>query len=271
MTGTMIAVGDILRDWRQRRRLSQLGLAVEAEVSQRHLSFVESGRASPSRDMVLRLAEGLAMPLRERNAILISAGFAPLYRERPLDDDAMAVARQAVDQILKGHEPHPALAVDRHWNMLSANGAIAPFLEGIASQLLAPPVNVLRLSLHPDGLASRILNFREWRAHLVSRLKEQVEQSNDAGLKSLLDELTAYPVPGDAKPWRPNDRGAARAPVAVRLELAIKGGKFAFLSTTTVFGTATDITLSEIAIESFFPADEKTAAAMRAGSPNVQG
>ncbi|MGF1594098.1 MAG: helix-turn-helix domain-containing protein [Kiloniellaceae bacterium] len=255
-------VGALLRDWRRRRRLSQLDLALGAEVSQRHLSFVESGRAAPSRDMVLRLAEQLAVPLRERNALLVAAGYAPVYRERKMDDPDLAAGRRAVELILAGHEPHPALAVDRHWQLVFANRAVAPLLAGADESLLAPPVNVLRLSLHPSGLAARIANFREWRAHVLERLARQIEASADAVLIELLEELKGYPLPPGAKPYRP----AAEDPlggVAVPLELRTESGVLRFLSSTTVFGTALDISLSELAIETFFPADTETAAAMR--------
>ncbi|HEY9536105.1 MAG TPA: helix-turn-helix transcriptional regulator [Kiloniellaceae bacterium] len=262
VTTTLSPVGEMLRGWRRRRRLSQLELALAAEVSQRHLSFVESGRAAPSRDLVLRLAEQLAVPLRERNALLVAAGFAPVYAERKLDDPVLAAGRRAVELILAGHEPHPALAVDRHWNLVSANRAVAPLLAGADQTLLAPPVNVLRLSLHPAGLASRIANFREWRAHILERLARQIDASADAGLIDLLEELKGYPVPPGARPYRV----AAEHPlggIAVPLELAGDGGILRFLSTTTVFGTALDISLAELTIETFFPAEAETAAAMR--------
>ncbi|MGD1877872.1 MAG: helix-turn-helix domain-containing protein [Kiloniellaceae bacterium] len=256
------AAGELLRGWRRRRRLSQLDLALGAEVSQRHLSFVESGRAAPSRDMVLRLAEQLEIPLRERNALLAAAGFAAVYPERALDAPGLAAAREAVELILTGHEPHPALAVDRHWQMVFANRAVAPLLAGADARLLQPPVNVLRLSLHPAGLAPRIVNLRQWRAHILERLARQIETSGDGGLIALRDELKDYPVPVDAMPYRAvavDPQGG----VAVPLDLRSASGLLRFLSTTTVFGTALDISLAELTIESFFPADAETAAAMR--------
>lgn len=265
-TNTPHAVGTLLRDWRRRRRLSQLDLALAAEISQRHLSFVESGRAAPSREMVLRLAEQLDMPLRERNALLVAAGFAPVYGERRLDTAEMAAPRRAVELILSGHEPHPALAVDRHWNLVFANRAVAPLMVGADDKLLQPPVNVLRLSLHPRGLAPRIANFREWRAHVLERLAKQIDTSADAALIDLLEELKGYPVPPGAKPYR----AVAEDPlggVAVPLELASDAGTLRFLSATTVFGTALDISLAELTIETFFPADAATAQAMRALLP----
>lgn len=262
MVATASSVGSLLRQWRRRRRLSQLALAGEAEVSQRHLSFLESGRATPSREMVLRLAERLEVPLRERNALLVAAGFAPCYPERALDDPGLAAARGAVERILTGHEPHPALAVDRHWTLVLANRAVAPLLAGAGPELLEPPVNVLRLSLHPRGLAPRIRNFRDWRAHVLARLQGQIDNSADAALMALAEELKAYPVPPGARTVSP--AGAqAHGGIAVPLELDSAAGRLRFLSTTTVFGSALDIALSELAIEAFFPADAETGEAMR--------
>ncbi|WP_340115889.1 helix-turn-helix transcriptional regulator [Pelagibius sp. 7325] len=259
---TLSPIGGLLRDWRKRRRLTQLDLALAAEVSQRHLSFIESGRAAPSRDMVLRLAEPLSVPLRERNALLAAAGFAPVYHERAADDPRFAAARHAVELILTGHEPHPALAVDRHWNLVFANKAVAPLMAGADEALLKPPLNVLRLSLHPSGLAGRIANIREWRAHIIERLERQIEATGDAELVALREELKGYALPPDAKPYR----AAGTDPlggVAVPLEMRTEGGVLRFLSATTVFGTALDIGLAELTIETFFPADGETAAAMQ--------
>jgi transcriptional regulator with XRE-family HTH domain len=262
MDPSVPTVGELLRTWRQRRRLSQLALASETDISQRHLSFVESGRSVPSRDMVLRLAEQLTIPLRERNALLIAAGFAPVYREHTLDGPRLAAARSAIERILQGHEPHPALAVNRHWTLLAANRTVAPLLAGIDPALLQPPLNVLRVSLHPRGLAPRIANFREWRSHALGRLRQQIDNSADAVLAALLDELQAYPVPPGTGPHR-RGSGETLAGIAVPLQLVTESGVLSFLSTTTVFGTAVDITLSELAIESFFPADQATADTMR--------
>jgi uncharacterized protein (TIGR03382 family) len=198
-TSPYAPVGALLRAWRQRRRRSQLDLALDAEISQRHLSFVESGRATPSREMVLRLAEQLDVPLRERNELLLAAGYAPRYPERSLADPDMAAARSAVEAILRAHMPHPALAVDRHWNLLATNDAVAALIAGVADPaLLTPPVNAMRLALHPRGLAPRIANFPEWRAHLLERLRRQVEASAGPGLAALLAELAAFDAPGGA-------------------------------------------------------------------------
>jgi transcriptional regulator with XRE-family HTH domain len=255
-------IGDHLREWRQRRRMSQLDLASEAAISTRHLSFVESGRAQPSRDMVLHLAERLEIPLRDRNVLLVSAGFAPVFPERPLDDPALQATRHALDLVLKGHEPYPALTVDRHWQMIAANAAVTPLLAGAAPALLQPPVNVLRLSLHPDGLAPRIANLAEWRRHLLDRLRRQVDLTADPVLTALLQELRAYPAPASLSPRR-NSPDDPIAGVVVPFRLATEGGVLSFFSTTTVFGTPLDITLSELALEAFFPADAATADALR--------
>lgn len=257
------AFGPLLREWRGRRHLSQLALALEAGVSQRHLSFVESGRAQPSREMVLMLAEQLGVPLRERNRLLVAAGYAPVFPERPLDDPALEAARRAVERVLRAHEPYPALAVDRHWSLLAANRAVTPLLAGAAPWLLQPPVNVLRLSLHPDGLASRLVNFQQWRAHALERLHRQVAVSADPVLAQLLEELRSYPQ-STAAPRPPGVAGAPEShDVFVPLQLATDDGVLSLISTTTVFGTPVDVTVAEIALECFFPADAATAAHLR--------
>jgi transcriptional regulator with XRE-family HTH domain len=255
MQTRILPVGAQLRAWRSRRRLSQLDLALDADISARHLSFLETGRSRPSRGMLLRLAERLAIPARDRNLLLVAAGFAPALPERSLDDPALAAARRAVELVLKAHEPFPALAVDRHWQLVAANAGVAPMLAGVAPHLLAPPVNVLRLSLHPEGIAPRIENLAEWRAHILHRLEAQVAASGDQVLAALLAELRAYPG------------GIARGEDGyggVAVPLRIKAGEsvLAFLSTTTMFGTPIDVTLAELAIEAFLPADEATAAAL---------
>jgi transcriptional regulator with XRE-family HTH domain len=255
----MATVGALLREWRQKRRLSQLDLANEADVSARHLSFVESGRSLPSREMLMRLAEQLDVPLRERNTLLIAAGYAPLYKERALGDPQLAVVRRAVEFVLKGHEPYPALAIDRHWTMVASNAALAPLLESVDASLLTPPVNVLRLSMHPRGLADIIENWHEWRAHLLARVHRQVEVSGDATLIALLKELESYPAPKHAVERAPKEPDPALVP----LKLRTPQGTLSFFSTTTVFGTPVDITLSELAIEAFFPADDFTAQALQ--------
>jgi transcriptional regulator with XRE-family HTH domain len=242
--------------------LSQLELAGEADISTKHLSFLETGRALPSRDMVLHLAERLEVPLRDRNVLLVAAGFAPVFPERPLGDPALQAARTAIELVLKGHEPYPALAVDRHWTLVSANEAVTPLIAGADPLLLQAPVNVLRLSLHPSGLAPRIANLMEWRTHLLERLRHQVSVSADAVLQELLRELRDYPAPRQPK-WRDPEPVSDYAGVLVPLRLVTDTGILSFFSTTTVFGTPIDVTLSELALESFFPADAATAEALR--------
>lgn len=256
-------VGDLLRQWRQRRRKSQLALACQANISTRHLSFLETGRSTPSRDMVLALAEELEIPLRERNALLIAAGFAPLFPERPLSDPALEAARNVVELVLRGYEPFPALAVDRHWTLVSANRPVATFVAGVDATLLQPPMNVLRLSLHPAGLAPRIANLAEWHAHVVARLKRQCDITGDPVLTDLLREIEEY------APETRVDRETtgAHADVAVRFQLESPAGLLSFYTTTMLFGTPVDVTLSELAIEAFLPADAKTAEVLRALLP----
>jgi transcriptional regulator with XRE-family HTH domain len=255
-------VGDMLREWRQRRRMSQLLLASEADISTRHLSFVESGRALPSREMIMHLAERLDVPLRARNSLLVAAGYAPLYRERPLSDPQLGAAREAVDLVLKGHEPFPALAIDRHWTIVAMNHALAPLMTSAKPALLEAPVNVLRLSMHPDGIASQIVNWHVWRAHLLARLQRQIDVSADDTLAALHEELAAYPTPPGVEP-ADNGPLSPREQIAVPLRLRTDIGVLSFFSTTTVFGTPVDVTLSELAIEALFPADAQTGDALR--------
>jgi transcriptional regulator with XRE-family HTH domain len=252
-----VHVGEHLREWRQRRHLSQLDLAVDAEISARHLSFVETGRAAPSREMVLRLAERLDVPLRERNVLLVAAGFAPAFPQRSLDDPMLKSARQAIDLVLKAHEPNPALAYDRHWNLVTANRMVAPLLEGIPERLLGQPFNILRLAFHPEALAPRTVNLAEWCGHLLERLHRQCEATADPELIKLYNDLKAFPIPARAAPLPPDNN------VAIPLKLRHNGEVLSFISTTMVFGTPVDVTLSELALETFFPADDLTAARMR--------
>src|SRR3984893_6177806 len=231
-------VGDHLREWRQRRHLSQLDLAGDAEISARHLSFVETGRAAPSREMVLKLAERLEVPLRERNVLLVAAGFAPAFPQRSLDDPMLKSARQAIDLVLKAHEPNPALAYDRHWNLVTANRMVAPLLEGIPARLLGQPFNILRLAFHPEALAPRTVNLAEWCGHLLERLHRQCEITADPGLIALYHELKADPLPARSGPL-PADN------VAIPFKIRFGSDVLSFLSTTMIFGTPVDITLSE--------------------------
>jgi transcriptional regulator with XRE-family HTH domain len=245
-----MAVGPLIKTWRTRRRLSQLDLALEAGVSARHLSFVETGRSRPSEQMVLHLAEHLEVPLRERNRMLLAAGYAPVYAQRTLDAPELAPVKHALDQLLKAHEPFPAVVVDRASNLVAANGAVALLTRGVAEHLLEPPVNVLRCALHPEGMAPRIENLAQWRAHLLSDLAIQRDQTGDETLQELYDELEALPGPNDQL-----------AHYDVFVPLKIDG--LTFLSTRTTFGTALDVTVAELAIEAFFPADEHTANVIR--------
>lgn len=253
--------GDHLRTWRQQRHLSQLELADEADISTRHVSFMETGRTNPSRDMVLRLCERLAIPLRERNALLVAAGYAPMYRERALDDPALAAARQAVELVLKGHEPCPAIALDRCWNVVATNRAAQALLAAhVSPELLAPPVNVFRLSLHPQGLAPRIANLAQWRAHLFERLRQQIQATADPALIALQAELLQYPAPPES-----DALVLAGEMLGVVMPFCFESvhGMLSLISTTTIFGTPVDVTLQELAVESFFPADDFTAQVLR--------
>jgi len=256
---TKDTVGDVLRHWRRRRRFSQLDLALAADVSTRHISFVESGRSSASRGLLLRLAEHLALPLRERNHLLLAGGYAPQFPERPLDAPDMTAAIEAVRAVLAAYEPFPALAVDRHWTLVAANDALSPLLVGVAPHLLEAPVNVLRLSLAPDGLAPSILNFGEWRHHILERLRRDVAVSGDLAVERLHDELRriASPVARASPPQLD-----LRVAVPLILRHPTTGERLSFLSTTTVFGTATDVSLAELTLEGFLPADDATRKAL---------
>lgn len=260
MDTTAAPAGNLLRSWRQRRHLSQLELAVEAEISTRHLSFVETGRARPSREMLLHLAELLEMPLRERNVLLVAAGFAPVFAERALDAPELAAARAAVELVLRAHEPFPAMALDRHWNLLLANDAARRLLAFVSPELLQPPINMMRLSLHPQGLGATIINLEEIRAHMLHRLRRQVAGSGDPQLAQLLQELSALPAAPaiESAPFRDPYAG-----VVVPLRLRTPFGELNLFSTMTVFGSPVEVTLSELALESFFPADAASGEILR--------
>jgi transcriptional regulator with XRE-family HTH domain len=246
--------GRLLRKWRQRRKLSQLDLSCESGISTRHLSFLETGRSSPSRNMLSRLCENLDLPLRERNRLFVAAGYAPVYPERPLEHPSLVSARDAMDKLLVGLEPNPALVIDSHWTLISSNRFVPPLLEGAASWLVQPPVNVIRLCLHPEGIAPRIVNLHEWRPHLLERLRRQIDASGDPVLLELRKEVRRYPEP------TPEGRMSVEPDAAiVPLRLAFGDNVFSFLSTTMLFGTPLDITLSELAVECFFPTDTITA------------
>src|SRR5258708_28966103 len=239
---TPVHIGDRLRQWRQRRHLSQLDLAVDAEISARHLSFVETGRAAPSRDMVLKLAERLNVPLRERNVLLVAAGFAPAFPQRSLDDPALQSARAAIDLVLRAHEPNPALAYDRHWNLVSSNRMVLPLLVTVPQRLLTPPINIFRLALHPEALAAHTVNIAEWGGHLLERLRRQCETTADPGLIKLYAELKTYPIPARSAPLPPDS-------VAIPFKLRFGPGVLSFMSAAMIFGTPFNVTLSELALE----------------------
>jgi transcriptional regulator with XRE-family HTH domain len=244
--------GDLIRAWRQRRHLSQLELSSQADLSARHLSFVETGRAKPSREMVLHLAEHLDVPLRDRNQLLLSAGFAPVFPESSLHSPQMMAIRETLRLLLAGHDPYPAVVVDRWWNLVEANDALLTFAAGAAEHLLSPPINVLRLSLHPDGIAPQILNLGEWRGHLLGRLRRQVALTADPELADLLAELADYPCD------QPDVDVHGPGEVVVPLRLRVDDTELALLSTVATFGTPLDVTVAELVIETLFPADEAT-------------
>ncbi len=250
--------GDLLREWRGRRRLSQLELSLRAAASTRHLSYLENGRSRPSREMVLHLADELDVPLRERNRLLVAAGFAPAFRETALDAVELAPAREAIERILAAQDPYPALVVDRRWDLVAANAGLAVFLEGVDPALLEPPANVVRASLHPDGLARRIANIDEYAAHMLGRLRRDAEATGDPAVHELLAEIRTYPAVAHLPP----SAGAHWGGTLLPLRLLTDGGELSFFSTIATFGTPVDITLDELSIELFFPADAATAAAL---------
>lgn len=253
-----LSVGPLLRGWRQRRRLSQMALALQADVSARHLSFVENGRAHASRELLLHLAEELEVPLRDRNSMLVAAGYAPIYSETPMDAESMRQVREAIDRLLASHEPFPAIVVDRAWDVVAANRpALALISEDLSPALLSPRVNALRVALHPEGLAPRIVNFAEWRGHLLERLRRQVVATGSKDLTDLYQELGRLPG-GVFEHEEPPHQD-----VFVPLRIRSRGRELSFFSTIATFGAPADITLAELAIESFFPANPQTAAALR--------
>jgi transcriptional regulator with XRE-family HTH domain len=246
--------GVLLRRWRERRRMTQADLAFAADSSTRHLSCLETGRAQPSREMIVRLAENLNIPLRDRNTLLLAAGFAPAFRERALSE--LEAAKNAIDRVLQAHKPYPAFAVDRHWNVILSNAALPQLYEGCSPDLLRPPVNSVRFLLHPAGLGPRIVNFAAWRAHTLHVLRQQLEVRADPVIQGLLSEVAAYPSPANSEP---SDLFEVSQRLATPLQIATGFGTVSFLSTVTVFGTASDVTLSELALEMLFPADSQTA------------
>jgi transcriptional regulator with XRE-family HTH domain len=254
------SLGGLLREWRRRRRMSQLDLAGDVGISIKYLSSLETGRSRPNQQMLLHLAACLNVPLRDRNDLLSAAGFAPAFQERSFNEPALRLVRHNVETVLAAHDPNPALAMDRHWTMMAANRAVAHLVAGAEPSLLRPPVNVLRLMLHPAGLASRIVNLAQWRGHVIARLRRQIDSDGDATLMDLLDELRDYPgLRGNASPATEDQDGA----IAIPFRLATIDGILSFFSTTMVFATPTDITVAELSIEAFLPADVETAAIMR--------
>ncbi|GGL06046.1 helix-turn-helix domain-containing protein [Nocardia jinanensis] len=253
-------IGALLREWRQRRRLSQLDLALAAGTSARHLSYVETGRSAPSRDMVLRLSHTLDVPLRERNTLLVAAGYAPAYQESSLDDDHLASARAALEHMLAAHEPYPAVAVDRWWNVVTANTALTVLTDGVPARLLADRPNVYRLVLHPEGLAARLANPRQVREQLLERLARQADTTGDPRLRELHEEVSEYPaVDTGAEEAGPTDPGPFQVPIRVRTP----HGELSLFGTMATFGAPADVTLSELAVELFYPLDEFTARFLR--------
>jgi transcriptional regulator with XRE-family HTH domain len=258
MTVTQESVGDLVRRWRERRRRSQLDVSIAADLSARHLSFIETGRASPSRDMIERLCEELDIPLRHRNELYLAAGFAPEYAERPLAD--LGVAQAAVDAVLAGHEPNPAMAINVRWELLATNRAMEVFLSGLDRRFLEPPANVLRAMLHPEGMAARVRNYAQWRAATLRRVRRQLERTAADGLADLLEELESYPTPsGQVDCGVPAPDNDLVTPTVLTTEY----GDLSLHHALTVFGSARDVTLDEIAIETFFPADQQSATLLR--------
>ncbi|MEU6811447.1 helix-turn-helix transcriptional regulator [Streptomyces sp. NPDC046831] len=253
-------VGPLLRAWREQRRVSQLELALRADSSARHISFIETGRSRPSEEMVLRLAEHLDVPVRERNALLLAAGYAPHYPETPLDDPSLDALREGLQRLIRGYEPYPALVVDATYGVVTANRGIAMLLEGVAESLLVPPLNAMRLTLHPRGLAPRIRNLPEWRGHLLAQMERQIALHRSRELRALYEEVAAYPVPetgGDGEP-------AGGVPyVALPLRIEHGGRVLSFVSSISTFNTPMDVTVAELAIETFLPADPATAKYLR--------
>lgn len=253
MTTKEVPFGTLLRRWRVRRRMTQADLSLATESSTRHLSCLETGKARPSRDMIARLADYLDIPLRDRNVLLLAAGFAPAFPERTMND--LEAAKAAMDRVLQAHKPYPGFAVDRHWNVVLSNGALPQLYEGCSEELLRPPVNAMRLILHPAGMAPRILNFAAWRAYSVSVLRQQAEVRADQGLQDLLAEVAAYPIPATSDTQETFEMSER---LAMPLRVATRLGTVSFLNTVTVFGTPNDVTLAELALEMLFPADDQT-------------
>lgn len=254
-------VGPLVKEWRARRRRSQMDLAHEIGVSPRHLSFVETGRSTPSPELVLALAEGLDVPLRERNTLLLAAGYAPRYAERSLEDPSMDAVRASLQRMLEAHDPFPGVVIDRAWNVVLANGAAVALIDGLPDHVVGPTLNVYRVCLHPDGLASRTRNLGEWAAYLVRTLRRSVVLTGDPGLQAILDEVVAYPNIARLVA-EPASTGWDEPPLLVPLEVELGGQALSLFTTLTTFGTPRDVTLDELAVELFFPADDASRAAL---------
>ncbi|MFJ3787065.1 helix-turn-helix domain-containing protein [Kitasatospora sp. NPDC090091] len=257
---TAAGVGALLRGWRERRQLSQLQLALRADSSARHISFVETGRSRPSQEMVLRLAEHLDVPVRERNTLLLAAGYAPKYGETPLDDPAMESLRSGVERLLLAHDPYPAIVVDGTYRVLATNRSIAVLLAGVAPHLLEQPLNAMRITLHPEGLAPRIVNLRQWRRHLLEQMERQIALVRSEPLRALYDEVSAYPLPANPAMEDVSEDATELFPFALPMRVAHEGRVLSFLSTIATFNTPLDVTVSELAMETFLPADPETVA-----------
>ncbi|WP_406343699.1 helix-turn-helix domain-containing protein [Streptomyces sp. NBC_01578] len=260
-------VGPLLRSWRQQRRISQLELALRADSSARHISFIETGRSRPSEEMILRLADHLDIPVRERNALLVVAGYAPHYAETALDDPAMGALRDGMEQLLQGYDPYPALVVDGTYTVVAANQGIEMLLEGVAEHLLAPPLNAMRLTLHPQGLAPRIRNLRAWRADLLAQMERQIALARSAELRELYEEVAAYPVPDGADGQDEPAGPPSALSFALPLVIEHHGRVLSFVSSIATFNTPMDVTVAELAIETFLPADQETASYLRSLAP----
>lgn len=249
--------GPLLRAWREQRRVSQLELALRAGSSARHISFVETGRARPSEEMVLRLAEHLDVPVRERNALLLAAGYAPRFPETPLDDPALGALREGIEQLIGGFEPYPALVVNALYDVVAANSGVLELLDGVPQDLLEPPLNTMRLTLHPRGLAPRIRNLRQWRGHLLAQMERHIALRRSEPLRALYEEVAAYPVPGSAGEDEEAEEVAAYFALPMRIEH--RGRTLSFVSSVSTFNTPMDVTVAELAVETLLPADPATA------------
>ncbi|MFI6638098.1 helix-turn-helix domain-containing protein [Streptomyces sp. NPDC050504] len=256
-------VGPLLRGWRERRRLSQLELALRADSSARHISFVETGRSRPSEEMILKLADHLDVPMRDRNGLLLAAGYAPRYAETTLDDPSMSALREGIARLLEGYEPYPALVVDAAYNVVAANRGIMALLDGVPEHLLTAPLNAMRLALHPEGLASRLLNYREWRAHLLHQMERQIALARYEPLRAVYDEVAAYPAPEGADAFDRTVEPEPYAHFALPMVVEHGGQVLSFVSSIATFNTPMDVTVAELAIETLLPADPATAKYLR--------